>query len=318
MRDVNVLGAELARHALGERAERVLRAGESREARAAAQRRRRAREEDRPATARQHDLGGLAPGEEAGEGGHLPHLRIDAGGGLRDPETDIAADVEDGNLDRTDVALDIREQLHHLLLTASIDREGNGAAALARDRVDESGKLLCGPARHRRDIVLAREAPRDGAAERVARADHESDGRLAGGRWGRLLHGGFLSSVIQFVGNLARAMRPVARGKEPLPPFAVELAVPRNGGLSMKTRIVMAALAAALAFPVTAEAQGVVRGAQQGAYVGNRAAGPVGGAVGGVVGGVTGGVVGGVKGVLGVPQHTGTVRKAYRKKHRMH
>ena len=36
------------------------------------------------------------------------------------------------------------------------------------------------------------------------------------------------------------------------------------------------------------------------------------------VGGVTGGVVGGVRGVVGVPQRTGTVRKVYRKKHRMH
>jgi hypothetical protein len=58
-----------------------------------------------------------------------------------------------------------------------------------------------------------------------------------------------------------------------------------------------------------ADAQGVVRGAQEGAAVGNRAAGPVGGAVGGAVGGVAGGVAGGVKGVLGVPQNTGTVRR---------
>jgi hypothetical protein len=58
----------------------------------------------------------------------------------------------------------------------------------------------------------------------------------------------------------------------------------------------------------------VVRGAIADIGALLRAAGPVGGAVGGVVGGVTGGVVGGVKGVLGVPQHTGTVRKANRKK----
>ena len=83
----------------------------------------------------------------------------------------------------------------------------------------------------------------------------------------------------------------------------------------MKARIVMAAAAALLAMPAVAEAQGIVRGAQDGARVGNRAAGPVGGAVGGVVGGVTGGVVGGVKGVIGVPQSTGSTRKAYRKRH---
>jgi hypothetical protein len=79
-----------------------------------------------------------------------------------------------------------------------------------------------------------------------------------------------------------------------------------------------AAIAAVLALPVTAEAQGVIGGAQQGAAAGHRAAGPVGAAVGGVVGGVTGGVVGGVRGVIGAPQHTGTVRKAHRKKMRHH
>ena len=51
---------------------------------------------------------------------------------------------------------------------------------------------------------------------------------------------------------------------------------------------------------------GIIRGAEEGAAAGNRAAGPVGGAVGGVVGGVEGGIVGGVKGVLGIPQRTGS------------
>jgi hypothetical protein len=59
-------------------------------------------------------------------------------------------------------------------------------------------------------------------------------------------------------------------------------------------------------------AQGVVRGAQEGAAVGNRAAGPVGGVVGGAVGGVFGGVAGGVKGVLGIPQSSGSSSRAQR------
>ena len=57
-----------------------------------------------------------------------------------------------------------------------------------------------------------------------------------------------------------------------------------------------AALAAVLAIPSLALAQGVPGGAAQGARDGERAAGPV----GAVVGGVIGGVVGGVAGVLGV------------------
>ncbi|MBZ6075737.1 hypothetical protein [Microvirga puerhi] len=82
----------------------------------------------------------------------------------------------------------------------------------------------------------------------------------------------------------------------------------------MKSYILLATFGAAvLSMPAAAQAQGIVRGAEQGAAVGNRAAGPVGGAVGGAVGGVTGGVVGGVKGVLGIPQNTGSVQRHHTK-----
>lgn len=57
-----------------------------------------------------------------------------------------------------------------------------------------------------------------------------------------------------------------------------------------------AALVAALAVPVLAQAQGVPGGIERGARDGERAAGPV----GAIVGGTIGGVVGGVAGVLGV------------------
>ena len=78
----------------------------------------------------------------------------------------------------------------------------------------------------------------------------------------------------------------------------------------MKAYVLFSAIGfAVLAMPVGVQAQGIVRGAEQGAAVGNRAAGPVGGAVGGAVGGVAGGVAGGVKGVLGIPQNTGTVQR---------
>jgi Protein of unknown function (DUF1236) len=60
----------------------------------------------------------------------------------------------------------------------------------------------------------------------------------------------------------------------------------------------IAALAATVALPVMAQAQGVPGGVEQGSREGERAAGPV----GAVVGGVIGGVVGGVNGVLGVDQ----------------
>src|SRR5450759_323531 len=60
----------------------------------------------------------------------------------------------------------------------------------------------------------------------------------------------------------------------------------------------IAAVVAAVALPVVAQAQGVPGGVERGSRDGERAAGPV----GAVVGGVIGGVVGGVAGILGVDQ----------------
>ena len=60
----------------------------------------------------------------------------------------------------------------------------------------------------------------------------------------------------------------------------------------------IAVVAAAMALPVMAQAQGVPGGIDRGSRDGERAAGPV----GAVVGGVIGGVVGGVAGVLGVDE----------------
>jgi hypothetical protein len=60
----------------------------------------------------------------------------------------------------------------------------------------------------------------------------------------------------------------------------------------------IAAVAAVMAIPAVAQAQGVPGGVERGSREGEKAAGPV----GAVVGGVIGGVVGGVTGVLGVDE----------------
>src|SRR6202030_3033662 len=59
-----------------------------------------------------------------------------------------------------------------------------------------------------------------------------------------------------------------------------------------------AAICAAVAIPVVAQAQGVPDGIERGAREGDRAAGPV----GAIVGGTVGGVVGGVAGLLGADE----------------
>ncbi|WPP04852.1 DUF1236 domain-containing protein [Methylocella tundrae] len=74
----------------------------------------------------------------------------------------------------------------------------------------------------------------------------------------------------------------------------------------MERKFGIAVIAALLAIPLGAQAQGLVGGAQtgaeSGAAAGNNAAGPIGGVVGGAVGGAVGGVTGGVTGLLGLDQ----------------
>jgi uncharacterized protein DUF1236 len=65
-----------------------------------------------------------------------------------------------------------------------------------------------------------------------------------------------------------------------------------------KTVLKATIVAAAVAFPMIAHAQGTLRGAQEGAEEGGRAAGPVGAIVGGTVGAATGTV----EGILGVDE----------------
>lgn len=60
-------------------------------------------------------------------------------------------------------------------------------------------------------------------------------------------------------------------------------------------------LLAALAIPMTAQAQGTIQGAERGAAQGNRDAGPVGAVVGGALGAVAG-TVGGILGVQDQPR----------------
>jgi hypothetical protein len=65
----------------------------------------------------------------------------------------------------------------------------------------------------------------------------------------------------------------------------------------------LAAVAATLAWPLAAQAQGIPDGVAHGGYVGMNTAGPI----GAVVGGAVGGVVGGVEGLFGI----GPVYAAY-------
>src|SRR3546814_2896890 len=110
MRDMDALRPQFARHRLGEHPQRRLGPRKGREARSAAQARRRAGEEDGAAAARRHALRRLAPHQETGEARHFPDLGVDAHARLADREIYVPADVEHRDLDRADLCLDLVEQ----------------------------------------------------------------------------------------------------------------------------------------------------------------------------------------------------------------
>ncbi len=124
---------------------------------------------------RHHRLGRLARSEEAREGRHLPDLAIDAGRRVADVETDIAADIEDENLDLADLGLDPGEQLGHLRLVARVGAERMNLAAFIADPLGKRLELVGVAARHDSGVALAREATGDRSARRIPRADHDAD-----------------------------------------------------------------------------------------------------------------------------------------------
>ena len=109
--------------------------------------------------------------------GHLPDLAVDALGRLGDAEAHVGADVEDGDLDRRDLALDVRNQRLDVDLLARVGGKAVRLAAFGADRLDQGLELVGSAPRHARDQALAREAARDRAAGRVAGTDDQD--RLA-------------------------------------------------------------------------------------------------------------------------------------------
>jgi hypothetical protein len=83
----------------------------------------------------------------------------------------------------------------------------------------------------------------------------------------------------------------------------------------MNKKFGIVVLAAMLAVPVAAQAQGLVHGAERGASEGDRAAGPVGGIVGGAVGAATG-TVGAILGVDERPRFHEYVVREHRPSYR--
>src|SRR5690606_19642100 len=119
---------DLARTRLRQRPQAELRAGEGGVAHAPAQAGRRAGEEVRAASARQHVARGLPPGKEGGEARHLPDLAEHPRGGLEDGKVDVRADVEDAYLEGRR-GLGLAEEGGDVVLVARVERPAEHTAA---------------------------------------------------------------------------------------------------------------------------------------------------------------------------------------------
>ncbi len=142
MRDVHALWPHFARQALGESAQAVLGAGEGGIERAAAQARGCAGEQDRAAPSRRHCPRRLAAGEKAGQARHLPYLRIDLRRRLDHGKAHVGADVEDGDFERADLALDAGDERDDLRLDPRVKAERKRRAARFADRARQRLDLV--------------------------------------------------------------------------------------------------------------------------------------------------------------------------------
>src|SRR5579864_6338554 len=177
MSDVNTLGSQLTRGALRNRAQAGLGRREGGESFAATQGSGRAREQDRTAAARAHHARRFAPGEEAGEAGHLPHLGENSSRRLDQTEAHIGADVEDHDFESPDARFDVVEQGDHVGLDACIDAEGVRGAALSADFAGQRLELIeiAGAPGETDRMPVAGKCFGDGGPESIAGADDETN-----------------------------------------------------------------------------------------------------------------------------------------------
>src|SRR6266403_288223 len=171
MRDMDVLGSELARPRLRPRAQSEFRAGEGRIAAAAAQGGGGAGEKYVALAARQHQPCRLAPGKKTGIAGHFPHLAEHPLGGLQNRKIDIGADVEDADFQRR-VLVGVIEEGRDLLLLPRIQRAREDRPSGALDFLDQRLELGAIAPTCEHGEPFGCEFLRDLGADVVAGADH--------------------------------------------------------------------------------------------------------------------------------------------------
>ena len=125
---MNALGTQLSRHALGQGPQPELGAGEGGIATAAAKTGGGPGEKYAALVTRRHVPGGLPPGQESRQAGHLPYFVENPLRGFPDREVHIAPGIGDDDFQGSDVCFDSRKALLNLGFLPGIESIAVGLA----------------------------------------------------------------------------------------------------------------------------------------------------------------------------------------------
>ncbi|MNL30638.1 hypothetical protein D3C87_1523860 [compost metagenome] len=136
MGDVNVHRPQLTGHALRQGTDAVLGAGERGKSCSASHAGGCASEQYRSVLTLGHANGHFTGVEKTRETGHFPDLEILAGGFFQNAARHVGADVENECFDGADLAFNLLDQCHHIVLFARIASKAMGFTAVGQDCVD--------------------------------------------------------------------------------------------------------------------------------------------------------------------------------------
>ena len=123
-----------------------------------------------------HVFRGFPAREESSVSTHFPDFSEHPLSRIGDREIDVAADIEDADVDGAEVSLNLRKHLFGRFFLAGIPSVASGGSALRLDLGDQGRKHFAAPAAHRDMVTALGEALGDGRANVVTGADDKAYG----------------------------------------------------------------------------------------------------------------------------------------------
>ena len=133
-------------------------------------------EEDRTFLPLHHVFRGFAPRKKRAVSAHFPDLAKDAFGRFQNWKPNIASNIEDADVDWSDVLFDHCEHLGRGLFLARVPGKPLSVTACRFDFGDQGRKLFPAAAAHHDVKPSARKTLGNGCADIVSGADDQTDG----------------------------------------------------------------------------------------------------------------------------------------------